>query len=114
MLLLWFTLACVLCPCWAQSCANITYFQLSDPPYENYFYSDCDASNQVVVTSPLPDSNLTIIGPRLIVAWPAGNSGVVAYFSPSSGPNGTLAIAVDNSSSPALRPVHQSPNILGI
>lgn len=40
---------------------------LSDPPYENYFYSNCHSSNQVVVTSPLSDSNLTIIGPRLLV-----------------------------------------------
>ncbi|KAK5125309.1 hypothetical protein LTR85_000418 [Meristemomyces frigidus] len=69
---------------------------LSDPPYENYFYSDCHSANQVVVTSPQPDSNLTIIGPRLLVAWPAGNSGVVAFFSPQSGVNGTLGIELVN------------------
>lgn len=44
-----------------------TTLHLSSPPYENYFYSDCNSANQVVVTSPLPDSNLTIIGPRLLV-----------------------------------------------
>jgi hypothetical protein len=53
---------------------------------------------QVVVTSPLPDSNLTIIGPRLIVAWPAGNSGVCAFFEPENGKNGTLSIELTNSS----------------
>jgi hypothetical protein len=50
-----------------------------------------------VVTSPEPDSNLTIIGPRLIVAWPAGNSGIAAYFEPENGANGTLGIQLLNS-----------------
>jgi hypothetical protein len=49
------------------------------------------------VTSPLPDSNLSIIGPRVIVAWPAGNSGIVLYFSPENGLNGTLGIQLVNS-----------------
>lgn len=70
---------------------------MSDPPYENYFYSDCNVAAQAVVTSPLPDSNLSIIGPRLIVAWPAGNSGACAYFSPQNGVNGTLGIELANS-----------------
>jgi hypothetical protein len=50
-----------------------------------------------VVTSPLPDSNLTIIGPRVVVAWPAGNSGVILYFQPVNGINGTLGIQLINS-----------------
>ncbi|EKG17217.1 glycogen debranching enzyme [Macrophomina phaseolina MS6] len=79
-----------------QCDANATYLQLSDPPYENYFYSDCNSSTQVVVTSPLPDSNLTVIGPRLLIAWPAGNSGAVIFFSPSHGINGTLSISLQN------------------
>jgi hypothetical protein len=80
----------------------------SDPPYQNYFYSDCHVDAQAVVTSPLPDSNLTIIGPRLVIAWPAGNSGVGAYFQPQNGVNGSLAIALVNSTigSP-LGPVYQ-------
>lgn len=72
---------------------------LSDPPYENYFYSDCHSANQVVVTSPLPDSNLTIIGPRLLVAWPAGNSGVVSFFAPQNAVNGSLGIELVNGTS---------------
>jgi hypothetical protein len=52
---------------------------------------------QVVVTSPLPDSNLSIISPRLIVAWPAGNSGTCAFFEPQNGANGSLAIALISS-----------------
>lgn len=52
----------------SSSCSvNATYLELSDPPYENYLYSDCNSSTQVVVTSPLPDSDLTVIGPRLLV-----------------------------------------------
>ncbi|KAH6876373.1 hypothetical protein B0T10DRAFT_448540, partial [Thelonectria olida] len=78
------------------SCSVITQ-HLSDPPYENYFYSDCNVDAQTVVTSPLPDSNLTIIGPRLIVAWPAGNSGICTFFQPKNGQNGTLAIELVNS-----------------
>lgn len=71
---------------------------LSSPPYNNYFYSDCHSSSQVVVTSPLSDSNLTIVGPRLLVAWPAGNSGAVSYFAPANGINGSLTIELTNSS----------------
>lgn len=80
----------------SENCSATTQF-LSDPPYDNYFYSDCDVDAQVVITSPLPDSNLTIIGPRLIIAWPAGNSGIAAFFQPQDGPNGTLAIELVNS-----------------
>ncbi|KAB5515184.1 glycogen debranching enzyme [Coniochaeta sp. 2T2.1] len=83
----------------ASATCVATRFHLSDPPYEDYFLSDCNSAAQVVVTSPLPDSNLTRIGPRLLVAWPAGNSGVVAYFAPrNGGENGTLSIALTNSS----------------
>ncbi|KAJ5678991.1 hypothetical protein N7462_007235 [Penicillium macrosclerotiorum] len=70
---------------------------LSDPPYDNYFYSDCNVAAQVVVTSPLPDSNLSLIGPRLIVAWPAGDSGIATFYTPQNGPNGTLSIELVNS-----------------
>lgn len=52
-----------------------------------------------MIASPQPDSNLSIIGPRLIVAWPAGNSGVCAFFKPQDGVNGTLSIELKNSSS---------------
>ncbi|GJN82877.1 glycogen debranching enzyme [Purpureocillium lilacinum] len=79
-----------------SSCAART-LHLADPPYENYFYSDCNVDAQAVVTSPLPDSNLSIIGPRLIVAWPAGNSGICTFFQPQDGKNGSLAIEMVNS-----------------
>ena len=93
-----------LCALWLQSalgqnsgsCQAVTQ-HLSDPPYENYFYSDCNSDTQAVVTSPLPDSNLSIIGPRLIIAWPAGNSGICTFFQPQNGPNGSLAIELVNS-----------------
>ncbi|KAE8447211.1 hypothetical protein EG329_011042 [Mollisiaceae sp. DMI_Dod_QoI] len=81
----------------SQCSTEATTLHLSSPPYENYFYSDCNSATQVVVTSPLSDSNLTIIGPRVIVAWPAGNSGIVAYFQPENGVNGTLGIQLLNS-----------------
>lgn len=84
-----------------------TTLELDSLPYSNYFYSDCHSASQVVVTSPEPDSNLTIIGPRIIVAWPGGNSGVVAYFQPEDGNNGTLGIRLLNSSSSSpLTPVY--------
>jgi hypothetical protein len=84
---------------------------LSSPPYENYFYSDCNSAAQVVVTSPLPNSDLTVISPRIIVAWPAGNSGIVAYFQPESGVNGTLEIQLLNyTSGSPLGPVLDESN----
>ncbi|KAI5458985.1 hypothetical protein BGZ63DRAFT_426299 [Mariannaea sp. PMI_226] len=81
----------------SEASCSATTQHLSDPPYENYFYSDCHVDAQTVVTSPLPDSNLTIIGPRLIVAWPAGNSGICTFFQPKNGQNGTLAVELVNS-----------------
>lgn len=81
----------------STSSCNVTTQYLADPPYDNFFYSDCNVDAQVVVTSPLPDSNLTIIGPRIIVAWPAGNSGIATFFEPQNGPNGTLSIDLVNS-----------------
>jgi hypothetical protein len=51
---------------------------------------------------------LTIIGPRLIVAWPAGNSGIATYFAPENGINGTLGIHLLNSSiGNPLGPIYQ-------
>lgn len=91
-----------------SSCTART-LHLTDPPYQNYFYSDCNVDAQAVVTSPEPDSNLKIIGPRFIVAWPAGNSGICAFFQPQSGRNGSLAIELVNSTlgSP-LAPVYSN------
>lgn len=97
------------------ACSAIASTQhLSDSPYENFFYSDCHVDAQVVVTSPGPRDNLTIIGPRLIIAWPAGNSGVCAFFAPQSGINGSLGIGLANFSSGAtLQPVYKKAKTSG-
>ncbi|KAG8623784.1 hypothetical protein KVT40_008760 [Elsinoe batatas] len=76
---------------------NETTMYISNPPYENYFYSDCNVATQLVVTSPMNDSDLSIIGPRMIFAWPTGNSGACLFFEPQNGVNGSLAIEVINS-----------------
>ncbi|KAK5095655.1 hypothetical protein LTS08_008049 [Lithohypha guttulata] len=81
----------------SSNACNVTTQYLADPPYDNYFYSDCNVDAQVVVTSPLSSSNLSIIGPRVVVAWPAGNSGIAVFFASQNGPNGTLAIELVNS-----------------
>lgn len=92
----------------SDSCPAVTQ-HLTDPPYENFFYSDCNSDTQVVVTSPLPDSNLSIIGPRLVVAWPAGNSGICTFFQPQDGANGSLAIELVNSTvGTPLAPVYKN------
>ncbi len=100
-----------------ESCSETPTTQhLSSPPYENYFYSDCHSATQVVVTSPQPDSNLTIIGPRLLVAWAAGDSGLLAFFSPKSGVNGSLSIElVNGTSDQPLSGIYEPPasNSLG-
>ncbi|UKZ47941.1 hypothetical protein TrVGV298_002177 [Trichoderma virens] len=93
---------------------------VNDPPYDDYFYSDCHVDAQAVVTSPLSDSNLSIIGPRFIVAWPAGNSGICTYFQPQNGKNGTLAIELVNSTlgtplGPINSRIRGSPNpVVGV
>lgn len=64
------------------------------------------------MTSPVEGSNLTVIGPRLLVAWPGGNSGLVAFWAPENGVNGSLTIALENStasaSGGALEPYYNS------
>jgi len=95
--------------------AIVSNLHLSSPPYDNYFYSDCHASSQVVVTTPNSDSNLTLIGPRLLVAWPAGNSGVVTFFQPTNGVNGSLSLTLMNSTAgsplgPVYKPAMQGGN----
>lgn len=82
---------------------------LPDPPYDNYIYFDCHSSSHVVLTSPRPDSNLDIISPRLLVAWPAGNSGLVAYFEPTDGAKGSLTPSLKNltTSGETLDPIYQ-------
>ncbi|KAF9690782.1 hypothetical protein EKO04_011053 [Ascochyta lentis] len=82
---------------------------LPDPPYENHIYFDCHSSSHVIVTSPSLNSNLNIVGPRLLVAWPAGNSGLVAYFEPTDGMNGTLTPQLENSTSTGntLEPIYE-------
>lgn len=86
---------------------SATTLYISDPPYENYFYSDHNGAAQVIVTSPLADSDLSITGPRFIVAWPAGNSGAGLFFQPENGVNGSLGIKVINSTVGApLAPVY--------
>ena len=102
----------LLCPLgYAASCSSAARtLYLSDPPYDNYFYSDCHVDAQVVVTSPLGSSDLTVISPRLIIAWPAGNSGICAFFQPENGKNGTLAISVVNSTAGIpIGATYQSP-----
>ncbi|KAI4678823.1 hypothetical protein J4E81_010551 [Alternaria sp. BMP 2799] len=71
---------------------------LEDGPQKNYLYSDCHTSAHVIVTTPRPDSNTSVVKPRLIVAWPAGNSGAMAYFAPESG-QGSLNISLEESGS---------------
>lgn len=86
---------------------------LSGPPHDNYFYSDCNSSSHVIVTTPRPGSDLNIVKPRLLVAWPAGNSGALALFAPESGQFGTLGIHLKKSSSSRadLDPIHDSQRV---
>lgn len=82
----------------ASTCSSApATLHLPDAPYDNFFYSDCHTAVQIVVTSPEADSDLKTISPRFIAAWPAGNSGIAAYFAPQDGQNGTLSIEVVNS-----------------
>ncbi|KAF1935249.1 hypothetical protein EJ02DRAFT_460549 [Clathrospora elynae] len=84
---------------------------LPDPPHDNYFYSDCHTSVHVIVTSPRSESDLKIVKPRLLVAWPAGNSGVLALFAPESGQEGTLNISLKSSGDSALDSINDSNHV---
>ena len=91
-----------------SSCTEPAITQhVPDPPYDNSFHSDCQVSTQAVVTSPLPNSNLAIIGPRFIVAWPAANSGIGLFFAPQNGIDGVLAIELVNSTIGSLASTYQ-------
>lgn len=79
------------------SCSEgVSRLNLLDGPHDNYFYSDCHSSSHMIVTSPRVGDDLSFIKPRLLVAWPAGNSGALALFEPGSGQPGTLTVKVEN------------------
>ncbi|OGE46522.1 hypothetical protein PENARI_c210G09360 [Penicillium arizonense] len=70
----------------APSCVNPpSTLALSDPPYKNFFYSDCNVAAQAVVTSPLPDSDLKQIGPAYTAPSSSG-------MPPSVGVQGVLRL----------------------
>ncbi|AEO67894.1 uncharacterized protein THITE_2049447 [Thermothielavioides terrestris NRRL 8126] len=82
---------------------------IPDQQYDNYFLSDCHSSAHVVVTNPLAAANPAQAVARLLVAWPAGNSGAAAFFSPENGTASTLGLHLENSTSSgeALDPVYE-------
>jgi hypothetical protein len=81
---------------------DISRLHVSEPPYENYFVSDCHSASHVILRS--PDT------PRLLVAWPEGNSGIAAFFEPESGQKGTLGVHLENSTAgQTLIPVYTPP-----
>ncbi len=82
---------------YTSSCPNPpSILHLADPPQDNYLYSDCQSSAHVIITSPSAGS--TQAKPRLIVAWPSGNSGILALFAPEHSQDGTLNIKLLNTS----------------
>ncbi|TDL17991.1 hypothetical protein BD410DRAFT_793667 [Rickenella mellea] len=81
----------------AQSNSTTLSFQVQSGGNDNYFIRDDTSAAQVLVTS----SNNTSPVRRLVVALPAGNSGVLAYFLPLNGSgatNSTLNVALQNGS----------------
>lgn len=93
-------LCCLLAALVSFTCAvdcPASRLHLSEPPYDNYFLSDCVTSAHVIVTSPDASTNNSNAKPRLLVAWPAGNSGVAAYFEAEN--KGALGLRLENSTS---------------
>ncbi|KAI4247874.1 MAG: hypothetical protein LQ352_006071 [Teloschistes flavicans] len=75
------------------------YLHISDPPYENFFYADHTVSCQVVLASPLPRADIgSTIQHRLLVAWPAGNSGAAVFFKSADSDNPSLSIKLRETS----------------
>ncbi|KAL5113366.1 hypothetical protein ACEQ8H_008759 [Pleosporales sp. CAS-2024a] len=93
-----------------SSCSEAaSTLNLVDGAYDNHFYNDCHASSHVIVTSPRVGDDLDFIKPRLLVAWPAGNSGALALFEPTNGQAGTLTMKLEQSGTGgALRPVYET------
>jgi len=84
---------------------------LPDGPHANYFYSDCHLSVHVIFTSPRSGDNLSIVKPRMLVAWPAGNSGALAQFESGSGQAGSLSVEVNsavNSAAEDIDPIYET------
>ncbi|EJD08148.1 uncharacterized protein FOMMEDRAFT_144208 [Fomitiporia mediterranea MF3/22] len=80
-------------PAWATS--NLS-FQVTSGGNENYFLRDNLTSAQVLLTSANSLASLR----RLVVALPAGNSGVLTYFLPlsNSSSNDSLSVTIQNDS----------------
>ncbi|KAF2824678.1 hypothetical protein CC86DRAFT_407839 [Ophiobolus disseminans] len=82
-----------------------------DGPHANYFYSDCHQSVHVIVTSPRSGDKLSVVKPRLLVAWPAGNSGAFAQFESGSGQAGSLSVTAKSDGSKsgeAFDPIYEA------
>lgn len=106
---LWYLFAICWGPAIAAECPA-TSLHLSEPPYENYFLSDCITSSHVIVTSQDADSNRSTVKPRLLIAWPAGNSGAAAYFQAENN-NTYLGLRLENTTSDGevLETVNEPP-----
>lgn len=77
----------------SSSKAEPVYLHVSDPPYENHFFSDAAVSCQCVLASPLPSTKGgNPATHRLLFAWPAGNSGATAFFNVPEGSATTSSI----------------------
>jgi len=80
---------------------------LSDGPHANYFYSDCHQSVHAVFTNPRSGDKLDIVKPRMLIAWPAGNSGALAQFESGSGQAGSLSLTVKKINGNDVNPIYQ-------
>ena len=69
-------------------------FHVNTGGNDNYFLRDEKTTAQVLVTS----ANNSDSVPRVVVALPAGNTGALAYFLPSSNKNAFLTIELQNGS----------------
>lgn len=92
------------------SCSDApSRLNLVDGPHDNHFYSDCHSSTHVIVTSPRAGDDVNFIKPRLLVAWPAGNSGALAIFAPGNGRAGSLEMKVEKNATTneAFEPIYE-------
>jgi hypothetical protein len=78
---------------------------LSFSNYDNYLYRDNTTASQLLFTQ----TNVTSTRTRFIAAFPAGNSGAMAYFKPASGNSSALTISlVDGSLKSVQNPYNQT------
>lgn len=82
---------------------------LSFSSYDNYLYRNNVTASQLLFTQ----TNVTSTRTRFIAAFPAGNSGAMAYFKPAAGNSSTLTLSLVEGSLKSVQNPYNQTGIAG-